>query len=44
MGQEPNSLREHIRIIACLALKMKICVYINEAKEDPNGNLWVSPK
>jgi hypothetical protein len=39
MGQEPNSLREHIRIIACLALKMKICVYINEAKEDPNGNL-----
>jgi hypothetical protein len=23
---------------------MKICAYINEAKKDPNGKLWVGPK
>jgi hypothetical protein len=39
MGHEPNSLREHTRIITRLALKMKICAYINEAEEDSNGKL-----
>jgi hypothetical protein len=39
MGHELDSLREHTRIIASLALKTKICAYINEAKEDPNVKL-----
>jgi hypothetical protein len=39
MGHELDSLREHTRIITSLALKTKICAFINEAEEDPNGKL-----
>ncbi len=44
MGDKLGNIREHTRIISPLTLKMKICAYINEAKKDPNGKLWVGPK